>query len=238
MPEPPRGRSEEIPKGESFVLKLEPLEEGMPDIPSCVLSLGNFATQRGKTSSARVAPVAIGHDPSPMQVPFCTSMLQMQLARNLRQPIFDEKETLWVDFVWDWEAFWEGISEKKPHSDAEKLQVFENCFSEDLRKEIQFMKRGGEKIGFTHVFALFASRFGQKKGAKAREAWYSVNLPNSGKIGTVQWRRFCLEFMAGQRNVPDVGEGEAKRLLMARIPHFMAAWVVKNKSPKTGKARW
>ena len=60
----------------------------------------------------------------------------------------------------------------------------------------------------------------------ARSAWYAVTLQNAGKITAPIWRHFCVEFRAAMQNVPDITEGEARRLLMSKVQSFMAKWVV------------
>ena len=97
-------------------------------------------------------------------MPFFTDPLKYLLAKNLHPPQFEEESVMWPDFVWERENFWAGTTVGLNPSDADKLKNFETCFSKDLQDEINYLKRGGEPIAYTHVFAIFEARFGRKQG--------------------------------------------------------------------------
>ena len=64
---------------------------------------GEGGSTRPSGPSYRIAPVEVGQA-SPL-MSFMVTLLQMQLARNLESPTFDEKGQMWSDFTWEWEQY-------------------------------------------------------------------------------------------------------------------------------------
>ena len=62
------------------------------------------------------------------------------------------------------------------------MKNFETYFSKDLQDEINYLKKGGEPIAYTHVFAILEARFGWKQGYNERKAWENLKMPTEGKI--------------------------------------------------------
>ena len=63
--------------------------------------------------------------------------------------------------------------------------------------------------------------------------WENVSLPLQGKVTLSDLRVFRIDFLDAQRGVPDVGEGEARRHLMAKLPTFLGERIFKNELEKT-----
>ena len=60
-------------------------------------------------TSRRVAPVDACVGTQPAQAPFFGIMLQMQLAKGLRTPYFEEGDS-WADFPRDWKRYWSALT--------------------------------------------------------------------------------------------------------------------------------
>ncbi len=119
--------------------------------------------------------------------------------------------------------------------DEKKLDIFDSCLSPQLRHLTQYIYEGGETIAFEHIFSLLEKRNGQRISQQGRLEWENVTLfqPSHGKISLNDMRTFRIDFLKAQRGVPDVGEGEAKRHLMAKLPTFMASTIFKKEIEKT-----
>jgi len=130
----------------SRTLRLKPLGSGQADIPACLLemhSVGGGRVASGENTGFggyRVAPVAaVEPNPQNLAAPlmFGANWVQMQLAKNLHHPKFEETKGQWRDFVWEWEQFWNSTPGADKCTDLEKLLMFAVCFSADLRQELQ-----------------------------------------------------------------------------------------------------
>ena len=60
-------------------------------------------------ASRRVAPVGALGGAGPAQLPFFGSILQMQLAKGLQTPYFDDGGN-WAEFAWEWRRYWTALT--------------------------------------------------------------------------------------------------------------------------------
>ena len=118
--------------------------------------------------------------------------------------------------------YWKSITRGSPEvGDQDKLEVFTPCLSPDLQKAVRFMQRGGEHITFQRVYALLAQRNERTTAHLHRTTWENLSLPPQGRVTLRIFRDFRINFLDSRRGVPDVGEGEARRHLMSRLPPFL-----------------
>ena len=68
---------------------------------------------------------------------------------------------------------------------------------------------------------------------QGRFVWENFSLPLQGKVTLSDLRIFRIEFLDAQRGVPDFGEGEARRHLMAKLPTFLGERIFKKELEKT-----
>ena len=184
-------------------------------------------------ASRRVAPVGAVGGGHPTQVPFFGSMLQMQLAKGLQTPYFEDGDN-WADFAWNWGRYWSALTRGGVEvGDEEKLEIFDSCLSAKLRHMTKYLYKGTEKIAFEHVFSILEQRNGQKASQQGRYVWENVSLPLQGKLTLSDLRVFRIDFLDAQRGVPDVGEGEARRHLLAKLPIFLGERIFKKELEKT-----
>ena len=92
----------------------------------------------------------------------------------------------------------------------------------------RYLYKGAEKIAFEHVFSILEQRNGQRASQQGRFVWENVSLPLQGKVTLSHLQVFRIDFLDAQRGVPDVGEGEARRHLMATLHTFLGERIFKN----------
>ena len=73
---------------------------------------GSGTTGGGKARSCLIAPIGVGGLGNGMApLPFVGTLLQMQLASQIKPPLFDEESDSWADFVWEWDEYWQSLTD-------------------------------------------------------------------------------------------------------------------------------
>ena len=119
----------------------------------------------GRGRSCLIAPIGVGGGGNCLSpLPFVGTLLQMQLASQLKPPLFDEQSDSWADFVWEWEEYWRSLTDGGGTvSEGDKLKVFGQCLGRDLQDTITYLKRSSGAVAFEHVFTYFEQKYGQRK---------------------------------------------------------------------------
>lgn len=113
------------------------------------------------------------------------------------------------------------------------MDIFDSCLSPKLRHMTRYLYKGADKIAFEHVFSILEQRNGQRASQQGRFVWENVSLPLQGRVTLSDLRVFRIDFLDAQRGVPDVGEGEARRHLMARLPNFLGERIFKKEMERS-----
>ena len=107
----------------------------------------------------------------------------MQLASQLKPPLFDEQSDSWADFVWEWEEYWRSLTDGGGTvSEGDKLKVFGQCLGRDLQDTITYLKRSSGAVAFEHVFTYFEPKYGLRKGLGIQAAWKALKIPAQGAL--------------------------------------------------------
>ena len=176
---------------------------------------------------------AIGSGGNTTVMPLHGDLISMEIAKGTKAPFFDPQADAWEDFEIDWEIHWDKISQGKRCTDQTKLQAFEPCLSPQLRDEVRLLRIQGDKVGFSQVFAQFKARYGPGRHLGARKRWYDVTLPNAGKVTREEWHNFWIQFCTASHNVRDATPEEASRLILGRVPAFIAGWIIEEQEKKS-----
>ena len=105
--------------------------------------------------------------------------------------------------------------------------MFDSCLSSKLRHMTRYLYKGSEKIAFEHVFSIFEQRNVQKASQQGRCVWENVSHPLQGRLTLSDLRVFRVDFLDAQRGVADVGEGEARPHLLAKLPSWFGEHIFK-----------
>ena len=221
--------------------RLEPLEDGLSPFlqgPFCASAQPGGCGHNGSSFSVQqvtTAPPAGKQGTHFSGFPFMTDPVSQKIACNLEEPHFDGKRSQWLNFVSSWNSYWEQLSQWGEYPEVKKLQILERCLCSRLQEEIRLMKINGQKPGFTTVFAWLRATYGSDLSTEARKTWQEVFLSPGGRIGPDDWREFWTKFCIAKSYVKDASEDETYRLLLSRIPEFIAKWVYEENCKRCSK---
>ena len=217
--------------------ELEPLEEEVTALGAVSLFSPTVGSRDPTYAVRPVSTGAAGSSGASRQQPVCVvgDLVASQMARSLTPPHFDERNPDWHNFKLDWETYWEGLSLGKHYSEAQKLQIFEDCLCDSLRQYIRFQRLSGAKPGFTHIFASLQARFAPENDLDARKAWYDIHLKTPGKTTRADWGEFWVKFSTARLAVKNSSDEETIRLLLSRVPEFISKWITEEQCKKTQK---
>jgi hypothetical protein len=174
-----------------------------------------------------------------MEMPLLGDPILIQVMKNLVQPHLGGKYEDWPKFVVDWETYLGKLSAGRKITDEQKLQLLEGCLNETDKNELQLMEKvSGGNMTFAAYWAKLVARYGEEQNTCGRRRWREIQLNNSGRVSSVEWRDFKVKFMDIWHDVPGANDEEAYQTVTSKLPPFIMTWVVeeqekrKHRTPK------
>ena len=160
---------------------------------------------RGGEGGTQIRPVGLdGTANLAMGLPWVGDPLKMQLLRNLATPVFQGTNEHFPKFKFEWDRYLAKLDTGRPVTDAEKLQLLENCLDETNKRELQYIIKAanGRPIVFSEFWAKLTDRYGEDVYGCARRRWRELNLPTAGRVTLNEWRDFKIKFLDIWHDIP------------------------------------
>jgi len=77
------------------------------------------------------------------------------------------------------------------------------------------------------------ARFSRDESIGARRQWEEVSIFNQGKTTTREWRDFEASFISAWQEVDGATKGEARRLLLQKVPSFILRWITEEEERRS-----
>ena len=61
-------------------------------------------------------------------------------------------------------------------------------------------------------------------------------MPNTGKIGLIEWRDFKVKFMDIWSDIPDASAEETYQMMIGKMPQFICNWIIEEQEKRRKKA--
>ena len=76
------------------------------------------------------------------------------------------------------------------------------------------------------------ARYGEEQNTCGRRRWREIQLNNSGRVSSVEWRDFKVKFMDIWHDVPGANDEEAYQTVISKLPPFIMTWVVEEQEKR------
>lgn len=193
----------------------------------------NSVGSSGQFAVNQVSVAAIGHGEAPKRggIPVGVSMLAHELLKNLQTPKFDGRPENWQNFSRAWREYIMQIEKGELIDEFRRMALFENCLCEDLKNELKLSKQeNGGTITFEQFFLNLQVRYGHDSSTTARKKWQEIRVQTQGKLTPDEWRKFAIQFKLAMHEVGGVTGGEARRMLVAKLPYYAKGWVTEQEN--------
>ena len=95
---------------------------------------------------------------------FVGTFLQMQLASQIKPPLFDEESDSWSDFFWECDEYWQILTDGGGVvSEWEKLKVFGQCLGKHLKDPITYLKKVLAQLHFSMFLLILSKSMGKER---------------------------------------------------------------------------
>ena len=187
-------------------------------------SLCSEPFQEPRRETRQIRPVHV--EGAPTVIPI-SGQLSQYVMKNVVMPKFSGKTYDWRQFREDWEYYLRKVSSTNAVNDPLKMALLEGCLDEVNQKQLRHEgNKSKTPLKYSEVISKLEVKYGQDQGLSLRKKWQDVSLPTAGRVTCQEWEEFRVNFQIAFDNVKDASPGEARRLLMQKVPVFIYSWIV------------